>query len=435
MTSVQPPEPRDLPPGRLEARKQHLLSEIDRRPTRRTWPAWRHPRRLHLALVAGAIVVVAGAAVLITNPGATEASAAEVRTSITQGLSVPRNIRGAFAVETRPAQPHKQTQGCSKCKPPLPTASTFVLGADGSFSSRGPLTGAFPSSLAYDAETDVMTALGSIGLSRTYYVRSTGNNPAYTTWPENALATWVLHALDSGDADVKSTTFQGREAWALTLDFKPGDDYYDTYGARVDVIVDKETGLLLQLTQYENDPSYWTSIETIHDLELDTPTSRSDFALPVPGGAKVIDYDYGYKPATPAEVAAIVGYAPLLPRDTGGRTLSQVAAAKRSQLGFLPGLRAPVFRDAVTARYGRGLDAVTVTTRRGDRLESIPELSARTVTIERGLLAGATAYLSTSPTVPGYLSTYHGGRVIEITAPSEDAALAAAGTLVPTSSR
>ena len=87
----------------------------------------------------------------------------------------------------------------------------------------------------------------------------------------------------------------------------------------------------------------------------------------------------------------------------------------------------------MTARYGQGLDAVTVTTRRGDRLESVPELSARTVTIERGLLAGATAYLSTSPTVPGYLSTYHGGRVIEITAPSEDAALAAAGTLVPTS--
>ena len=130
-------------------------------------------------------------------------------------------------------------------------------------------------------------------------MRSTGNNPAFTTWPENALATWVLHALDSGDADVKSTTFQGREAWALTLDFKPGDDYYDTYGARVDVIVDKETGLLLQLTQYENDPSYWTSIETIHNLQLDTATSRSDFVLPVPAGTKVIRHDYGYTRSTP----------------------------------------------------------------------------------------------------------------------------------------
>ena len=170
-----------------------------------------------------------------------------------------------------------------------------------------------------------------------YYVRSTGNNPAFASWPENALATWVLHALDSGDADVKSTTFEGREAWALTLDFEPGDDYYDTYGARVDVIVDKETGLLLQLTQYENDPNYWTSIETIHNLKLDTATSRSDFVLPVPAGTKVIRHDYGFTRSTPAETSAIVGYAPLLPRDTGGRALTRLAAAKRSQSRPCPG--------------------------------------------------------------------------------------------------
>ena len=433
MTSLQPPEPRDLPPGRLEARQQHLLSEINREPARRAWPTWQQPGRLGLALAAAAIVVVGGSAVLASHWGTAEASAAQVRASITQGLSIPRSVRGEFTVETRRAQPHNQMRGCSKCKPPLPTASTFVLGADGSFSSRGPLTGSFPSSVAYDAGADVMTALGSLGSSSTYYVRSTGNNPAFATWPENALATWVLHALDSGDADVKSTTFQGREAWALTLDFKPGDDYYETYGARVDVIVDKDTGLLLQLTQYENDPSYWTSIETIHNLQLDTATSRSDFVLPVPAGTKVIRHDYGYTRSSAAEIAAIVGYAPLLPRDTGGRALTRLAAANRSQVSFLPGLRGPVFRDAVTARYGEGLDAVTVSTRRGDRLESIPELSARTIRLKRGLLGGATAYLSTSPAVPGYLSTYHGGRVIEITAPSKDLALAAAETLVPTS--
>ena len=59
------------------------------------------------------------------------------------------------------------------------------------------MTGTFPSSLAYDAKTGVMTALGSVGRSPVYYVRSTGNNPAFASWPENALATWVLHALDS----------------------------------------------------------------------------------------------------------------------------------------------------------------------------------------------------------------------------------------------
>ena len=35
----------------------------------------------------------------------------------------------------------------------------------------------------------------------------------------------------------------------------------------------------------------------------------------------------------------------------------------------------------MTARYGQGLDAITVSTRHGDRLESVPELSAKTITI------------------------------------------------------
>ena len=59
----------------------------------------------------------------ITNRGAAEASAAEVRASITQGLSVPRNIRGAFTVETRPAQPHNQMRGLHEVQAAAPTAS------------------------------------------------------------------------------------------------------------------------------------------------------------------------------------------------------------------------------------------------------------------------------------------------------------------------
>ena len=151
--------------------------------------------------------------------------------------------------------------------------------------------------------------------------------------------------------------------------------------------------------------------------------------LPVPAGAKVVRHDYGYRPTTPTGVKAIVGYEPLLPADTGGRVLTQLAASKRSQLAFLPEMQSLIYRDAVTARYGDGLDAITVSTRRGSRLEIVPELSAKTITISRGPLAGSTAYVSTSPTVPGYLSTYHGGLVIEIKAPSADDALAAAESL------
>ena len=386
MTSLHPPPPRELPPGRLEQLTLHLLEEIAAPPTPELQPGrWRGRRTAGVVAAAAAVVVVVGAVGVGTRWGATDASAAQVRTSLTQGLRAPRNIRGEFSVQTRPARPAATSQhGCSNCKPPLPTPSAFVLGADGSYSSRAvaPKT-RFPASEAYDARTDVMTWVGSL-LSGRLYVRTTGNNPAFTSFrPESALATWVLHALDSGDARVGSTRFEGREAWALTLDFAPGDDYYDIYGARVDVIVDKETGLLLRLTQYENDPGYWTSIETIHDLELDTPTSAADFTLPVPAGARVIDHDQGYRPATRAQAAALVGYPPILPTDTGGRALAKLAAAKKWSPAFLPRMLGPVYHDAVTARYGSGLDAIVVSTRRGTSVDVAPELTARTITIEQ----------------------------------------------------
>lgn len=433
MTSLQRPPLRDLPAGRLAQRKRHLLSEIAQpSPARGFRPSlqWRR-RAVVLVATAATVMVVVGVAALGTHWGATKASAAQVRASLTQGLSAPRNIRGEFSVQTRPALPRpKRAHGCSNCKPPLPVPSAFVLGTDGSYSSRSLAPSAqYPASAAYDATADVMTQIGRLG-GGLLYVRTTGNNPAYTSFrPESQLASWVLYALDSGDSHVSSTHSEGRDAWALTLDFAPGDDYYDTYGARVDVVVDKETGLLLKLTQFENDPSYWTSIETIHDLELDMPTSSADFTLPIPANARVVRHDQGFEPVTRQQAAAIVGYAPLLPVDTGGRPLTRLAAAKKSTIAFLPGITGPVYRYAVTARYGSGLDAITVSSRRGTPLDIVPELTARTITIGRGPLAGATAYVSNSPTVPGYLSSYYQGLVVEIDAPSADDALAAVASL------
>jgi hypothetical protein len=433
MNSLRLPPLRDLPPGRLEQRQLHLLEELAGPASlRRSRSRW-HRRTSGLAVATAVTAVVVVVTLVTSQWGAAGASAAQVRASITRGLSTPRSIRGAFVVESRPAETQpRPAHECSNCKAPFPVPSAFVLGADGSYSFRAlAATRQFPASAAYDATADVMTQVGNLGVrDGLLYVRTTGNNPGFTSFrPESELAAWVLYALDSGDNHVTSTSFEGRDAWALTLDFTPGDDYYDTYGARVDVIVDKETGLVLKLTQYENDPAYWTSIETIHDLELDGPTTPADFTLAIPAGARVVEHDQGFVPVTPKRAAALVGYRPLLPANTGGRALTVLAAAKESKLAFLPVINAPVYRDAVTARYGRGLDAITVSTRRGSRLDVVPDLTARTITIHDGPLTGATAYVSASPTVPGYLSTYSHGLVVEINAPSAAEALAAAESL------
>ncbi len=382
-------------------------------------------------VVAAAVVCLIGVVFLSTRWGAEEASAAQMRTSIVDGLGTPRSIRGEFIVDSRPAQPApKATRGCSNCKPPLPLPSRFILGNDGSYSYLSEAqSDLFPGSVAYDAHSDVLTESGSLA-GKSTYVRMTGNDPRVAIYrPDGALATWVLYALDSGDPKISTTKLQGRDAWAATFSFSPGDDYYDTYGARVDVIVDKETGLLVKLTQYENDPNYWTAIETMKNLKVDAPTSAADFALPVPAGAQVIKHDLGFKTVSEQQVKSIVGYKPLLPTDVGGRPLTQLAAAKESNLAFLPELQAPVFANVVTARYGMGLDSITVTTRSGSSPDSAPELTAHTITIGHGLLSGRTAYLSDSPTNPGYLTSHFGELVVEVGAPSSKEVLDAAESL------
>jgi hypothetical protein len=167
MTSLTPPPLRDLPAGRLEQRRLHLLAEIaESSSVRRFRPRGRQWRRRTSVLVVAttAIVVVVGAAVLATRWGAVGASAAQVRASITQGLSTPRNTRGRFSVESRPAKPRpRPIHGCSNCTPPLPSPSAFVLGADGSYSSRAlASTQQYPASAAYDAPADLMTQVGSL---------------------------------------------------------------------------------------------------------------------------------------------------------------------------------------------------------------------------------------------------------------------------------
>src|SRR4051812_40672330 len=125
MTSLQPPPLRDLPPGRLEQLERHLLEEIAAHPARALRPGrWRGRAAAGVAVA----VVVLGAVGVGTRWGAGDASAAQVRTSLTQGLRAPRNIRGEFSVQTRPARPGpKWAHGCSNCTAPLPIASAFVI--------------------------------------------------------------------------------------------------------------------------------------------------------------------------------------------------------------------------------------------------------------------------------------------------------------------
>jgi hypothetical protein len=436
MTDHSIPPLRDLPTGRLDARKQHLVAEITVESLpRHALPPFVLPRLRLVAFAGGlaTVALVAAIALLATRASTETASAAEVLAKIGQAVSTPVSLRGDYTVRTQPAGPApRRHRGCLNCKPVVPTPSKFVIGTDGSYALITPSDASTKSDSAYDAGTGVQILEFGGGITGLHlYVKTINLDPARSTrTPEAQLAGWVQHALAARNPDVKNTSFEGRPAWALTLRFAPGDDFFDTYGSRVDVTVDQATGLVLQVTQYANNPDRWTSIESIHNLQVGTPTTPADFTLPKPAGYRSVTHSFGFDRVPVSKAATIVGYQPLLPNDTGGRPLAEFAAAKTSSLKLLPEFDAPVYHDVVSARYGSGLDSFSVSTRRGPASDVVPEgISAQTVTLSSGALAGEIAWVSTSPPDPGYLAVYHDGLGVQIHAFSTHDALTIANSL------
>jgi hypothetical protein len=440
MTNHSIPPLRDLPPGRLDARKQHLLAEVtEESAPRHALPSSVFPRLRLIAFVGGlaTVALVVAVVLLATRAGTDTASAADVLAKISQAMSTPVTLRGDYTVRTQPGGPpplgHRRCLGY--CETAVPSPSKFVIGTDGSYALITPPDATLKSDSAYNASTGVQTldfAGGVKGLR--LYVQATNLDPAQSTrTPEAQLAAWVQHALAARNPQVKNTSFEGRPAWALTLRFAPGDDFFDLYGTRVDVTVDQATGLVLQVIQYANNPNRWTSIESIHNLQVGTPTNAADFTFPKPAGYRSVTHSFGFRRVAVSEAAAIVGYQPILPTNTGSRALADFAVATTSSLKLLPEFDAPVYRDVVSARYGSGLDSLSVSTRRGPASDVVPEgISAQTVTLSGGALAGETAWLSTSPPDPGYLAVFHDGLVVQVHAFSTRDALMVANSLART---
>ena len=308
-----------------------------------------------------------------------------------------------------------------------------MVGADGSYASI-----TMPPSpkrdIAFDAKTGVETSfLNGVLIGVRFYVRATNVDPAApVVTPEGRLATWVQRALARSDPKVKNASFEGRPAWKLTLDFKSGHPLSDEYGARVEIVVDRATGLVLQVTQYAFTPGRWTSIETINDLKVGRQTTAADFTIKPPTGVKTVSHDYGFRRVSVDQVPQLAGYPALLPTETRGRPLADLAVARASTdryASLRPG--APVRRSVVSARYGPPTDSITVSTYRGattDLMLLVQDTGAETVHLT-GALASAAAFVSTSSLDAGRVAAFHDGLLIVVTAPTPDEAVDAANSL------
>jgi hypothetical protein len=399
---------RQLSKTHQAARRVHLLREVDER---------RHLRAnvSRVAVAAATLVAIAAlAAVVASQRGSDVASAAEIRAKLAQAADSGVSIRGEYAVQSRNPGPRPpRIHGCVNCAPGVPSPTRFVIGVDGSFMSVAlPVTGnnrerTASYDTAYDAKTGVETLgpFGDAAAGRPLYLRTFDLDPADIAFaPEALLAARVNRAVMSHDPHIRNTNLNGREAWELSTTFTPGESSYDAYGARLDVVVDRETGVVLRVTQYAYDPDRWTSIETLEHFEIGTPTTPSDFVLPKPADAIERAHDYGFRRVKPSEAAAAVGYRPLLPTNTFGQQLVDFAVAKVSTYPF-PGI--PERNDVVSARYGRGANAITVSMYRGP-VRDLPEIGGgRTIHLAKGALAGDLTNLTTDPFGAARFTAFH----------------------------
>ena len=441
MTSGHSPPPlRALAPGRQRELKEHLLREIEgqvygldaepRRGRRR-----RFTRRVGLATTAGALLLLA--AILSFRGGTDTATAAQVRQKLAEGLQLNQTVSGRFEVEARdPGTPPRGVARCRFCAPQVPLPSAFVVASDGSYLSRTDPAGASSRrDVAYDAASGVQTSYATPvdPAGRAIYLRAVNLDPELIEYaPEARLGISMQGALSAGDPGISEVTFDGRTAWKATTTFEPGENLYDLYGARVDVVVDKETGLVLQVTQYAYDPDRWTSVATVRDLEIGGSTTGTAFTVPKPANVAEHDHDYGFRRVPVSAAAATIGYQPLLPEETGGRPLTDFAVAKTSEYPF-PGL--PPRRDVASARYGTGAASVTVSTYRGP-VSDLPLLlpggaDSETIDLSDGALAGSDAYASTPTLSAAVVVAFADGLLVRITAPTTAEALAVASSLSP----
>jgi hypothetical protein len=428
-----PPPSRKLPPERLDRIKANLLEELGpKRPSVVSVVTWKR-----LVATAMLVLLVAVGGWIATRGGTDTASAAEVKAKLAEGLRFSQSIRGGFSVRTQyPGPRPRGIPGCWNCTPVVPVPSKFVIGADGSYSSITlPLDATIRNDVAYDASTGIETSIPRFSDPETglpLYVRASNLDPASQRYaPEAQLGAWAQGVVATRNPRIENTTFDDRSAWKLTVTPTPGTSLYDFYGARVDVVVDQSTGLVLEVTRYAFSTDRWTSIERVHDLKIGGPTSDADFMVPKPSGVRELVHDYGFRRVSVKEAASVVGYQPLVPSDTLGRSQSDFAVAKLSKpLLDVPG--APIGRDVVSARYGRGPDSITVSTRLGkanEVFELLGGVSSRTVHLTSGPLVGDHAYVSTTPLVTAIFSAFHRGLLVQILAPSASDAIAIANSL------
>jgi hypothetical protein len=132
-------------------------------------------------------------------------------------------------------------------------------------------------------------------------------------------------------------------------------------GDRLDTVVDQASGFPLKVT--ETLAGRFLYELRLSNLIVDSPVDPSTFVLNMPTGPNVAHIDYGFRATLLDQVAAVVGYQPVLPTDIpAGYRIAQITVARQSQATGSEGLDPPS-RNVVSVAFRRGFDLIVVSTR------------------------------------------------------------------------
>jgi hypothetical protein len=289
----------------------------------------------------------------------------------------------------------------------------FALDSAGDLRLEGPHPGDVET---YDASTGVVRSAEhsmSLGGDTLFYAERRGVAPGP---PDQGPPTWVLPeqygayiraALADTGPSVRETTYDGRPTWRLDVDTTPNSIAPDLSGDHLAITVDRATGMPVRIVESKHGAMLREL--SIEHLTLNPSLPASTFKLAFPAGADVMRTDDGFRRVPLDQVAADVGYRPLVPTwIPDGYRLADVAVAQQAAPTGKEGSNPPS-QMVVSLSYRRGMDEFVVTTRlRADGTWSDPLASPEgytdsptPTTLSAGALAGTDAQLVVSAhTVP-----------------------------------
>jgi hypothetical protein len=388
----------DVPEHRPEFHAGLRRRLRDERPVSRHRAATRWSLRLAGVAAAAAVVIgVLGVPWDTRSPsisGPQAARAAVVKAHVRAALSTLHSLGGVLVA----TGPQENDGGRWR----------FALDAAGDLWLQGPRPGDV---MTYDAATGVVRSAqhsASIGGDTLFYAERSGVAPGP---PDQGPPTWLLPeqygafvraALADEPSSVRQTNYEGRPAWQLDVPTTPNAITPELSGAHLSITVDRATGMPVRVVESKHG-SVLRELR-IEQLAVDPQLGGNRFELAFPVGAEVLRSDDGFRRTSLGEVAAAVGYRPLVPSWVpAGSRLAEVAVARQAAPTGKEGGNPPS-RMVVSLSYRRGVDQFLVTTRlRGDGTWSDPLASPEgftdrptRATPTSGPLAGTAAQLVVS---------------------------------------